>query len=79
MLAKKTSKNQITLPKRIVQQLPDAEYFDISLRDGEVILRPVVIRASGEWLKAAREKIRDLGLTEKDVEGAIRSARSRRR
>jgi hypothetical protein len=79
MLAKKTSKNQITLPKPIVRQLPDAEYFDVSLRDGEVILRPVAIRASAERLKAVREKIRDLGLTEKDVEGAIRWARSRRR
>lgn len=72
MLAKKTSKNQITLPKPIVRQLPDPEYFDVSLRDGEVVLRPVVISAAGERLKATREKIRGLGLTEKDVEGAIR-------
>ncbi len=79
MLAKKTSKNQITLPKPIVRQLPHAEYFDISLRDGEVILKPVVISAPGEGLKAVREKIRDLGLTEKNVEGAIRWARSRRK
>ena len=79
MLAKKTSKNQITLPKAIVQHLPDAEYFDVSLRDGEVVLRPVVISAPGERLKAVREKIRGLGLVEKDVEGAIRWARSRRR
>ena len=79
MLATKTSKNQITLSKPIVRQLPGAEYFDVSLRDGEVILRPVVISASAERLKAAREKIRALGLTENDVEGAIRWARSRRR
>ena len=79
MLAKKTSKNQITLPKAIVRQLPDAEYFDVSLRDGEVVLRPVVISAPGDRLKAVRDKIRGLGLTEKDVEGAIRWARRRRR
>ena len=79
MLAKKTSKNQITLPKRVVQQLPDAEYFDVSVRDGEVVLRPVVISAAGERLKAVREKIRSLGLTEHDVEAAIRWARGRRR
>ncbi|MGH7278098.1 MAG: AbrB/MazE/SpoVT family DNA-binding domain-containing protein [Candidatus Rokuibacteriota bacterium] len=79
MIAKKTSKNQITLPKRIVQQLPDAEYFDVSLREGEVILRPVVLSTPGEKLKAVREKIRGLGLTEKDVEEAIRWARRRRK
>lgn len=79
MLAKKTSKNQITLPKAIVRQLPEAEYFDVSLRAGEVVLRPVSISAPGERLKAVRDKIRALGLTEKDVEGAIRWARSRRR
>jgi hypothetical protein len=30
-------------------------------------------------LKAVREKIRSLGLVEKDIEGAIRWARSRRK
>ena len=79
MLAKKTSKNQVTLPKAIVQQLPDAEYFDVSLRDGEVVLRPVAISTPGERLKAVREKIRGLGLVEKDIEGAIRWARGRRK
>jgi len=78
MLAKKTSKNQITLPKAIVDKLPEAEYFDVSLREGEVVLRPVVVRARGEHLRAVREKIKALGLTEKDVEDAIRWARSRR-
>src|SRR5260221_3677145 len=58
MLAKKTSKNQVTLPKAIVRQLPDAEYFDVSLRDGEVVLRPVVISTPGERLKAVREVVR---------------------
>lgn len=78
MLAKKTSKNQITLPKSIVRQLPEAEYFDVSLREGEVVLRPVVVSAPGERLKAVRAKIRALGLTETAVEEAIRWARRRR-
>ena len=79
MLAKKTTKNQITLPKAIVQQLPEVEYFDVSLRDGAVVLRPVVVTVSGERLKAVRAKIKALGLTEKAVEEAIRWARNRRR
>ncbi len=78
MLAKKTSKNQVTLPKAIVKQLPDVEYFDVSIRDGEVVFRPVVVSSPGERLRAVRAKIRALGLTEKDVEGAIRWARNRR-
>ncbi len=79
MLAKKTAKNQITLPRGIVRQLPDAEYFDVSLKGGEVVLRPVVISAPGERLREVREKIRQLGLTERDVDRAIRWARGRRR
>ena len=79
MLAKKTSKNQVTLPKTIVQQIPDVDYFDVSVRSGAVVLRPVLVSAPGERLKAVRAKVRALGLTEKDVEAAIRWARGRQR
>ena len=43
MLAKKTSKNQITLPKEIVKAFPDAEYFDVSIKDNTIRLMPVRI------------------------------------
>lgn len=79
MLAKKTSKNQITLPRAIVRQLPEAEYFDVSVRDGAVVLRPVVVSAPGERLRAVRAKIKSLGLTEKDVGEAIRWVRGQRK
>lgn len=79
MLAKKTSKNQLTLPKAVVQQIPDVEYFDVSVREGEVVLRPVVVTAPGERVKAVRAKVKALGLREKDIEAAIRWARGRRR
>lgn len=79
MLAKKTVKNQITLPKVIVQQLPDVQYFEVSVREGEVVLRPVMVSAPGEVLKVVRTKIKALGLTEKDVGDAIRRARKQRR
>ncbi|WP_260424708.1 MULTISPECIES: hypothetical protein [unclassified Desulfovibrio] len=42
MLAKLTSKNQLTLPRAIVQQV-DAEYFEVSTENGRVILTPVKI------------------------------------
>ncbi len=77
MLAKKTVKNQITLPKSIVERLPETEYFDVSPRDDEIVLKPVVIEAKGTRLERVRRKMRDLGLTEKDVDAAIRWARNR--
>jgi len=79
MLAKKTSKNQVTLPKAIVQQIPDTEYFDVSVQKGAVLLKPVVVSVLGEQLRVGREKVQALGLTEDDMEGAIRWARGRKR
>ena len=79
MLAKKTSKNQVTLPKAIVQQIPETEYFDVSVQKGAILLKPVVVSVPGEQLRVVREKVQALGLTEDDVEGAIRWARGRKR
>jgi hypothetical protein len=79
MLAKKTSKNQITLPKEIVKAFPDAEYFDVSIRDNTIRLMPVKITPARSSLDSVREKIKKLGLTEKDVGEAIQWARSRKR
>jgi hypothetical protein len=79
MLAKKTSKNQITLPKEIVKVFPDAEYFDVSIRDNTIRLMPVKITPVQSSLDGVREKIKKLGLTEKDVGEAIQWARSRKR
>jgi hypothetical protein len=79
MLAKKTSKNQVTLPKAVVQQLPGVDYFDVSVREGEVVLRPVVVSPTGERLRMVRAKVKALGLTEKDIDAAIRWARRRHR
>lgn len=77
MLAKNTSKNQITLPKAIVTQLPEVEHFKVSLRKGEVVLKPVEVTVPRERLKGVRAKIRALGLTEQDADRAIRWARDR--
>jgi hypothetical protein len=79
MLAKKTSKNQITLPKEIVKAFPDTEYFDVSIRDNTIRLMPVKITPVPSSLDSVREKIKKLGVTEKDVGEAIQWARSRKR
>jgi len=73
MLAKLTTKNQITIPKSIMQQLPSAEYFDIKLENGVVTLRPV--RISPTDLGTIRGKMKKLRLTEESVGEAIRWAR----
>ena len=79
MLAKKTSKNQITLPMEIVKALPDAEYFDVSIKDNTIRLMPVKITPVRSSLDSVREKMKKLGLTEKDVGEAVQWARSRKR
>ncbi len=78
MLAKLTSKNQISLPKGLVKHFPGVEYFDVSLRNGEIVLSPAVVARPAERLKAIREKMKRLGLTEATVEEAIRWARRKR-
>jgi len=40
ILVRRTGKNQMTLPKAFVQHLPDVGYFDVSVSEAAVILRP---------------------------------------
>jgi bifunctional DNA-binding transcriptional regulator/antitoxin component of YhaV-PrlF toxin-antitoxin module len=75
MLAKMTSKNQITIPKKIVEQLQDVRYFDVDLKDGIVQLKPLKIYDTN--LEKIRSKTKKLGLKENSVSEAIKWARSR--
>lgn len=71
MLAKLSTKNQLTLPKSIVQQINDPEYFEVSLEDGRIILTPVKVHSAD----AVRDKLSLLGITEQDIEEAINWSR----
>ncbi|MCC5867806.1 MAG: AbrB/MazE/SpoVT family DNA-binding domain-containing protein [Gammaproteobacteria bacterium] len=71
MLAKLTSKNQITLPKAVVSSMDVAEYFDVTVENGRIILTPVRIQQA----QAVREKLKKLGISEQDVDDAIEWAR----
>lgn len=71
MLAKKTVKNQITLPKTVVARFGGVEYFDVSTDGACIILRPLQQSRSGE----VRSRLAELGITEEDVEGAVSWAR----
>jgi hypothetical protein len=75
MLAKKTSKNQITLPKEIVKAFPDVEYFDVNVKNNKIFLVPVKITPLSSTLERIRSKIKKRGITEKDANDAIKWAR----
>jgi len=78
MLCKKTYKNQITLPKKIMENLEDVEYFEVHVEDGRIILEPVKMTPVGEGsLEKVRKKMAELGLSEQDVEEAIEWARKK--
>ena len=77
MLVKRTFKNQITIPKQIMEKFPDVEYFDASLEDERIVLRPVEIKEKKALLSKVREKIKALGLREEDITEAIRWARKK--
>ena len=79
MLAKKTSKNQITLPKAIANAFTDARYFDVRIKDNQILLMPVKITPIGLTLEGVRDKMKRLGITKKDVGEAIQWARSKRK
>lgn len=71
MLAKLTSKNQLTLPKSIVLSVGKADYYDVVVESGRIILTPVRIQQAD----AVRAKLEALGINEQDVNDAIQWAR----
>jgi len=56
MLAKKTSKNQLTLPRDIVKAFPDVEYFDVTADKNRILLVPVKITRADAALESIRDK-----------------------
>jgi len=76
MLAKLTAKNQITIPKKVMAQLPkEVQYFEVEIQDGVVVLRPITLYETNT--EQIRDKIKKLGLTEKSVAEAIQWARAK--
>jgi hypothetical protein len=73
MLAKLTSKNQLTLPKSITAAIAPTEYFDVEARDGRIILTPLRIQRSD----AVRAKLAELDLGEADIAAAVAWSRKR--
>ncbi len=75
MLAKMTSKNQITIPKKIMDQMPSVKYFEVELKDGKIELKP--LRVYETDLEEIRSKMKNLGLQPNSVREAVEWARSK--
>jgi hypothetical protein len=73
LLAKITSKNQLTLPKSITEAVGPAEYFEVEAREGQIVLTPVRIQRAD----AVRVKLAELDLGEEDIAAAVEWARQR--
>ncbi|MGP8174296.1 MAG: AbrB/MazE/SpoVT family DNA-binding domain-containing protein [Terracidiphilus sp.] len=71
MLAKLTVKNQLTLPKAVVTRFRGVEYFEVSTDGSAITLKPLR-RSRIEEVWAHLEQ---LGITEQDVDDAVRWAR----
>lgn len=74
MLAKMTSKNQITLPKAVISKLPPSQYYEVEAVNDCIMLTPVRLQNSD----AVRRKLELLGITEQDVADVVKQARSTR-
>lgn len=74
MLAKMTSKNQLTLPKSVTRAVSATDYFDVEVRAGQIILTPVRIQRAD----LVRAKLAELHLSDGDVSDAVSWARDTR-
>jgi hypothetical protein len=74
MIAKLTSKNQLTLPKALMNLFPDVQYFDVAEDGGKLILTPVSLQRGD----AVREKLAELGIDPAVVRDAVRWARRKK-
>ena len=70
-IAKLTSKNQLTLPKSIIREIGETEYFEVTVEGQQIILTPVKIQRAD----AVRAKLAELGINDRDVADAVDWAR----
>lgn len=71
VVAKRTSKNQLTLPKAVVEQAGLADYYDVVCENGRIVLTPLHPGGAA----AVRQRLAELDLNEADVADALAWAR----
>lgn len=72
MLIKLNAKNQITLPKSLMQAVGPTDYFDVEAKGGQIVLTPVCLVSAD----AVRAKLAELGIIETDTSVAVDWART---
>lgn len=43
MLVKLSSKNQVTVPRKILAQMPATQYLEVEWKDGAIVMKPVAV------------------------------------
>jgi len=71
MFAKLTARNQLTLPKRVVDALGSPSHFQIEISGDRLVLTPDAPSGAA----AVRRKLAALGITDEDVREAVAWAR----
>ena len=75
MLAKITAKNQLTLPKRVIDTLGNPSHFEVEIDGDRLVLTP----SRPGSASAVRRKLQTLDLLESDVTDAVAWARGNKR
>ena len=74
MRAKLSDTGQISIPREFLDKLPKTDLFELEIREGCLLLRPVVNPSAG--LERIRDRMRATGHSEMVVQEAVTWARS---
>ena len=76
MLAKKTAKNQVTIPEALLDRLPPADYFEAEVVGDALILRPVKVVEMVD-IDRVRSRLKRGRVGQDEVGQAVRWARNK--
>jgi hypothetical protein len=77
LLTKKTTKNQLTIPKALLDRLPPTDYFDAEVVCDALVLRPVQIVPTVD-IDRVRDRLERDGVGPDVVKRAVRWARKKK-
>ncbi len=77
MLAKKTTKNQLTIPRALLDQLPETDYFDATVVSDALVLRPVKVVPMVD-IERVRDRLEKAGVKTAEVRRAVKWARKKK-
>jgi hypothetical protein len=76
LLTKKTTKNQLTIPKALLDRLPETDYFDAEVVSDALVLRPVRMVPAVD-IDRVRDRLERAGVEPDEVQRAVRWARKK--